>query len=106
MDQTLDALKEANLARDKFQKEISGKIKDIHTGIIDIKKRLTKVETTLGEFGGNTATIPDATESITAIKNELSALSSRNGSQADLVHLVDDMNNRMRRKNLIFRGIP
>ncbi|KAH7978113.1 hypothetical protein HPB49_004493 [Dermacentor silvarum] len=30
VDQVLDALKEANLARDKFQKEMSAKIKDIH----------------------------------------------------------------------------
>lgn len=106
VDQVLDALKEANLARDKFQKEMSAKNKDIHTGISDIKKRLTKVETALGEFGSNTTAIPDVTESVRTIKNELSTFSSKNGTQANLVQLVDDMNNRMRCKNLIFKGLP
>lgn len=106
VDQILDAVKVVNLAREKFQKEISGRVKDIHAGIIDIKKRLTKVETVLGELSSNTTSIPDLTESINFIKNDLSAFSNNNRTQANSVQLVDDMNNRMHLKNLIFKGIP
>lgn len=106
LDMIISALKDAATSRDAFQKEISSKVRDISSGIIDLKKRLSKVEEGLVALSKNGDTITTVGGSVDEIKTDMSALSRWQDSQAGLLDVVDDMNNRMRRKNLIFKGLP
>lgn len=106
MDTIISALKDAATSRETFQKEIHAKIRDISTGIIDLKKRLSKVEESLDALSKNGDTITTVGGSVDEIRNDISTLSRWQDSQTGLLDVVDDMNNRMRRKNLIFKGLP
>lgn len=106
LDMILSAVKEAALSRDAFQKEVNTKMRDISAGIIDIKKRLSKVEEGLLALNKSGDTITTVGGSVDEIKTDILALTRWQDSQAGLLDVVDDMNNRMRRKNLIFKGLP
>ncbi|KAH9364721.1 hypothetical protein HPB48_000554 [Haemaphysalis longicornis] len=104
LDMIISALKDAATSRDAFQKEISSKVRDISTGTIDLKKRLSKVEESLVALSKNGDSITTVGGSVNEIKTDILALSRWQDSQTGLLNVVDDMNNRMRRKKLNLQG--
>ncbi|KAH9359719.1 hypothetical protein HPB48_019893 [Haemaphysalis longicornis] len=106
IDMILSAVKEAALSRDAFQKEVNTKMRDISAGNIDIKKPLSKVQEGLLALSKCGDTITTVGGSVDEIKTDILALTRWHDSQAGLLDVVDEMNNRMRRKNQIFQALP
>ncbi|KAH7937137.1 hypothetical protein HPB49_008100 [Dermacentor silvarum] len=95
---------ELTVSNDRFHKEVTNKLKDIHTTVTDVKRRLSKIEERL-------ETVDNLSESVTTVGSvlqesqvQLKSIEQKQTQQANLV--VDDLNNRMRRNNLVFKGIP
>lgn len=80
---------------EKFQKDILGKVKDVQTNINEMKRRISKLEES-----------SRSDEIVQVLKDthiKLVSIESRQFLHSTLV--VDDLNDRMRRNNLIFKGI-
>ncbi|CAN7938442.1 unnamed protein product, partial [Ixodes hexagonus] len=94
-----------NLAstNDKYQNETCERLSGISSGIDELKQKVATLEKQMQEING--------------IKERLAVVeSSLHEVQGEVVHShdkidaldsgIDDLNNRMRRNNLLFRGIP
>lgn len=102
-DQVLAAIKEMRLVSENFQKEVLGKIKDVQLSVTEIKRRLSKLE-------DSSAAVTDISKEVNTLgamlkesQNRLQSIETTQTRQSS--KLVDDLNNRMRRNNLIFKGI-
>lgn len=95
VDQLLTIVRDMVASSEKFQKDILGKVKDVQTNITEIKRRLSKIE---GSSGTD-----EVVQMLKDTHNKLESIESRQSQHSTLV--VDDLNNRMRRNNLIFKGI-
>lgn len=104
VDQVLALLKELTLSNEKFQKDASNKLKDIQTSVTDIKRRLSGVEERLKAVDNLCHDVTTVNSVVQESQEQLKTIETKQLEQANLV--VDDLNNRMRRNNLIFKGIP
>lgn len=104
VEQILGLVKELTLSNEKFQRETSSKLKDIQTNVTDIKRRLSGVEERLNAIDNLRHDVTAVNSVIKESQEQLKTIEAKQMEQANLV--VDDLNNRMRRNNLIFKGIP
>lgn len=104
VEQILGLVKELTLSNEKFQRETSSKLKDIQTNVTDIKRRLSGVEERLNAIDNLRHDVTAVNSVIKESHEQLKTIEAKQMEQANLV--VDDLNNRMRRNNLIFKGIP
>lgn len=104
VEQLLVLVKDIGQTIDKFQKETSSKLKDLQTTITDTKRRLSKIEGRLDVIDVLRKDVTSVNEVLQESHAQLKSLETKQTEQADL--LVDDLNNRMRRNNLVFKGIP
>lgn len=104
LDQILGLVKELTLSHEKFHKETSNKLKDIQTNVTDIKRRLSGVEKRLNTIDNLCHDVTTVNSVVKESQEQLKTIETKQLEQANLV--VDDLNNRMRRNNLVFKGIP
>lgn len=104
VEQILGLVKELTLSNEKFQRETSSKLKDIQTNVTDIKRRLSGVEERLNAIDNLRHDVTAVNSVIKESHEQSKTIEAKQMEQANLV--VDDLNNRMRRNNLIFKGIP
>ncbi|KAH7932927.1 hypothetical protein HPB49_005060 [Dermacentor silvarum] len=103
-EQVIALVKELTLSDEKFQKETSSKLKDIQTNVAEIKRRLSKLEDKLQAVANLRQDVTSVNATLQESHAQLKSIESKQSQQANIV--VDDLNHRMRRNNLIFKGIP
>lgn len=104
IDQVLARLQDLAQSNEKFHKDTSMKLKDIQTSVTDIKRRLSEVEGKLSAIENLREDVTCVSEVVQDSQVQLQSIKTKQSEQAEFV--VDDLNNRMRRNNLIFKGIP
>lgn len=92
------------MSNERLHKEVTNKLKYIHTTVADVKWRLSKIEERL-------ETVDNLNDSVTTLGSvlqesqvQLKSIKQKKTQQANLV--VDILNDRMRRNTLVFKGIP
>ncbi|KAH9367491.1 hypothetical protein HPB48_021407 [Haemaphysalis longicornis] len=86
-------------SNDKFQEEVSGRLKDLQLSMTDIKRRLSELE--------QSDSVRDVSSVSSLLKescDQLRNIDSKQTQRSSLV--VDDFDNRIRRNNLIIKGLP
>ncbi|KAH9359680.1 hypothetical protein HPB48_010829 [Haemaphysalis longicornis] len=103
LDQVLTLVKELITSNHKFQEEVSGRLKDLQLSVTDIKRRLSELE--------QSDSVRDLRVDVSSVSSllkescdQLRNIDSRQTQRSSLV--VDDLDNRIRRNNLIFKGLP
>lgn len=104
VEQILALVKDFTLSNEKFQKDTSNKLKDIQISVTDIKRRLSTVEERLNGVEKLAHDVTTVNSVVQESHEQLKTIETKQLEQANLV--VDDLNNRMRRNNLIFKGVP
>lgn len=104
IDQVISLLKDLAQSNEKFHKDTSIKLKDIQTNVTDIKRRLSEVEGKLSAIDNLRRDVTSVNEAVQESQVHLQTIKTKQSEQTEFV--VDDLNNRMRRNNLIFKGIP
>lgn len=80
--------------------ETTRSLNDIKQHLVALKTRVTAIEKTLNSVAKFKDNFDAVTESVNEVKSNISKTSGQ------LVEVVDDINNRMRRNNLIIKGLP
>nr|XP_037273750.1 uncharacterized protein LOC119165772 [Rhipicephalus microplus] len=104
VDQVVALVKEFTASNERFQKEVTNKLKDIHTTVTDLKRRLSKIEERLESVDNLSESVKAVGSVVQESQEQLKTIEQKQTHQANLV--VDDLNNRMRRNNLVFKGVP
>ncbi|KAH8026763.1 hypothetical protein HPB51_024312 [Rhipicephalus microplus] len=123
VDQLLTFLKELASSNEKFQRDVTGRLKDMQAGITDVKRRISSLERIPKDIDilrEGVAALTSALDDVKAdlkssdvpalhpvleeVKTHLQNTGSRQFEQASIV--VDNLSNRLRRNNLIFKGVP
>ncbi|KAH9367238.1 hypothetical protein HPB48_000619 [Haemaphysalis longicornis] len=104
VEQILALVKDFTLSNEKFQKDTSNKLKDIQISVTDIKRRLSTVEERLNGVAKLAHDVTTVNSVVQESHEQLKTIETKQLEQANLV--VDELNNRMCRNNLIFKGVP
>lgn len=104
VDQILTLVKELAASSDRFQRDVSSKLKDIQLNVTDIKRRLSELEAHSDSLGNLREDVSNVSSVLKESCSQLKTIQSEQTQQSSLV--IDDLNNRMRRNNLIFKGLP
>lgn len=103
MDQILASLKKSAEANEAYQRETTAKLSEITVGIRDIRSRVSKLEESIAQVTKLKEDIVAVNTVIREVKTEVESISQR---QRENEVMTDELNNRMRRNNLIIKGIP
>lgn len=123
VDQLLTLVKELASSNEKILKDVTNRLKDMQAGITDMKRRLSSLEglpkdidtlregvavltSALDEVKTDlkSSDVPALGPVLEEVKTHLQRTGSRQFEEASMV--VDDLSNRLRRNNLIFKGVP
>lgn len=99
-------LKEVIASNEKYQKENSAQLSGINAGINDISRRVSNLETQLSEVVKLREEVSSVSEAVSQVKTDLDALARKQHETSNLTDVVDDLNNRLRRTNLVVKGLP
>lgn len=102
LDQTLKALKDTEESNKQYQKETTARLNEINTGINDISSRVNKLEETISKVTKLREDLAALKAETHEVKTEVNMISQR---QREYEDLADDLNNRMRRNNVIIKGL-
>lgn len=83
-----------------FHEETTATLTEIKQNIAGINAKIHEIETGLQKMSQIESTCEDVGDSVREVKSSISKVNE------DLVDVVDDINNRMRRNNLIVKGLP
>lgn len=103
LDEILAAVKESVESSKQYQIETTGKLIEINAGIKDINNRVAKLEESINEVAKLKEDLVAVNEAIRKVETEVNSISRR---QRESEVLSDELNNRMRRNNIILKGIP
>ncbi|CAN7937376.1 unnamed protein product [Ixodes hexagonus] len=103
LDQILAAVKESVESNKQYQKETTDKLNEINAGTSDINSRVAKLEESINEIAKLKEDIVAVNAAIREVRTEVNTISRR---QRESELLSDELNNRMRRNNLIIKGLP
>lgn len=102
LQKSIEALIAANSI---YQSENSRRLDNIALGISEIQKRVTALEVNIQDLTQVRDDVNQLKTEVETIKAELNHSRSFNASTLELVEVVDDLNNRSRRNNLIIKGL-
>lgn len=103
LDQILAAVKESVESNKLYQKETTHKLNEINAGISDINSRVSNLEESMNEIAKLREDLVTVNAAIREVRTEVNTISRR---QRECEVLSDELNNRMRRNNLIIKGLP
>ncbi|KAH9361443.1 hypothetical protein HPB48_003883 [Haemaphysalis longicornis] len=101
--QGLKIVKELIASNDKFQEEVSGKLKDLQLNGTDIKRRLSELEQSDSAINLR-VDVSSVSSVLKESCDQLRKIDSKQTQRSSLV--IGDLNNRIRRSHLTFRGLP
>ncbi|KAH9381159.1 hypothetical protein HPB48_020816 [Haemaphysalis longicornis] len=104
LDQVSTLVEELVASNDKLQKGASSKFKDLQLNVTDIKIRLSELEEQSDSVSNLRVDVSSVISVLKESFDQLGNIDSKQTQRSSLV--VDDLNNRMRRSNLIFRDLP
>ncbi|CAN7946354.1 unnamed protein product, partial [Ixodes hexagonus] len=102
LDKILAAVNESLESNKQYQKETTDKLSEIKAGIRDINSRVAKLEESINEVAKLKEDLVAVNVAIREVKTEVNTISRR---QRESEVLSDELNNRMRRNNIIIKGI-
>lgn len=92
-------------ANSKYQSENSSRLDNIALGISEIRTRVTALEASIQDLTQVRDDVNQLKTEVENIKAELNFSRSVSANNMELVEIVDDLNNRSRRNNLIIKGL-
>ncbi|CAN7978907.1 unnamed protein product [Ixodes persulcatus] len=106
IDQVLANLNQVMTSNETYQKETSAVLAVINAGITDISKRVSILEESLREVTKLREDVKSLDQTVSTLQTEMGALTYRQRGLESIVDVVDDLNNRLRRNNVIVKGLP
>lgn len=90
----------------RHQKETTDKLNELSLGIGDLTRRVSSLESSVGKIKELQNEIKKTNDVVTEIERKIEDVSSKQQDVSGLSDIVDNMNNQMRRNNLLIKGIP
>lgn len=106
LDKILATLGDVIASNKTYQTQTSAKLEQISSGITDISQRVTKLEERFCEVTCLSEEVKSFGVTVTKLKTDMRTFTEKQRETESLVDVVDDLNNRLRRNNLIVKGLP
>lgn len=106
MDQVLATLQGVIASNEKNQKQTTATLAGINAGIADISRRVSHLEESLREVTLLKEEVKSLNLTVSNLKTDMGGITTRLHRMEDVIGVVDDLNNRLRRNNLIVKGLP
>lgn len=103
LDKLQHAIEALTTSSARYQQESSQKLDAINTGIAGLGLRVTSLEAKINEITTVKENVAQLTQELSDVKRESAGVYRHLNV---LTETLDDMNNRMRRNNLILKGLP
>ncbi|KAK8756057.1 hypothetical protein V5799_001214 [Amblyomma americanum] len=100
VEDVLNLLKDFSAENDQNFKATTATLEEIKRDVVDIKSRIDVIEQNMGGVSSIKENVCSVHGVITEVKSVVASTSN------DLGNVVDDLNNRMRRNNLLVKGMP